>query len=95
MTGYVRVKIGKQSNLVRFEQIDRPNSSGKFDRLRDDFYQMIPSAKWNPAIKWMIVPNHDLGKVLEFCYRRFEPVQVKVAREVNHDPQPIQLGFNL
>jgi len=67
MAGYARVMFSSSSLRVRFEQVDKLGSPGVFDSLRDDFYRTIPTARWDKRVRWMIVPNRELSKVLDSC----------------------------
>jgi len=95
MSGYARIEVLGNGVRLRFEQVDPSGFSGKFDKLRDDFYRAVPTAKWNNSIRWMMVPNQDLGKVLDFCYARFGTDKVKVTYVNNNKSQPLQLSMRL
>lgn len=95
MSGYARIEVLENGVRLRFEQVDPSRYSGKFDKLRDDFYRTVPTAKWNNTSRWMMVPNQDLEKVLDFCYERFGTGKVKVTYVNNHKSQPVQLSMRL
>lgn len=95
MNGYARVKICADFTRVRFEQVDSLNQLNLFDKLRDDFYRFVPTARWDRRIRWMVIPNRDLRKVLDFCYSHFGTNKVDVVHETDNPPKPKQLflGF--
>lgn len=78
MNGYARIHIFPHEVCLRFEQIDAPGSNGQFDRLRDRFYYRFPEARWDRLTRWMVLPAHNLTRVLNFCVAEFGDKGVRV-----------------
>lgn len=88
-TGYAKIRVIDEVVLVRFDDVSS-HVPGAFDALRDRFYSRFPNARWVWDLRRMVLPRHDLNRLVAFCANEFGADGVKIEYQQSER----RIGFN-
>ena len=89
-SGHAKIRVTDETVLVRFDDVSSP-IPGAFEALRDRFYSHFPNARWVWSLRRMVLPRHDLNRLIAFCAHEFGADGVRIE----YQPSERRIGFEL